>query len=246
MSGMISVEEALARVLASAATPLGEERGGARSRARPRAGARCGRAAHPAALRQFGHGRLRAARRRRGQPARDADRDRRSRRGPRLRRRRRRGPGGAHLHRRAVPEGADAIVIQEDVRREGDRIALAVPRPRRKSAPGRTRFRRGRGSDSGRPPADRLATSRWLRRPITSRCRSDAARGSRSWRPATSSSRQARRSAPRRSSPRTISPSPGVVEACGGVAIDLGIAADTMARSTPRSAGARRSRPTCW
>ena len=32
----------------------------------------------------------------------------------------------AHIHRRALPEGADAVALQEDARRDGDWIELSA------------------------------------------------------------------------------------------------------------------------
>ena len=138
MSSMISVEEALKRVLASAETPLEEEK-----------------VALPAAYgRVLAHD-LKALRTQPPFPnsamdgyahplrgysfcARDPQIGRRIRRGPRLRGSRRSGRGGAHLHRRAHADGADTIVIQEDVSREGELIRLSTDRADRgQSAPGR-------------------------------------------------------------------------------------------------------------
>ena len=59
---------ARARACLGRPSPLGEERARARRRAWPRAGARPRRPAHPAALPQFGDGRLCVARRGRGPP----------------------------------------------------------------------------------------------------------------------------------------------------------------------------------
>ncbi len=101
MSAMITVEEALSRVLASAETPLEEEKV-----ALPSAYGRM-LARDIKALRtqppfpnsaMDGYARARG---RHGVAARDPDGRRQIRRRPRLRRRRRSGPGGAHLHRRA-------------------------------------------------------------------------------------------------------------------------------------------------
>ena len=127
MNGMITVEEALARVLASAATPL-EEEAVALEAAHGRVlaidvnalrtqppfansamdgyASRAGDAAQPTAtLTVIGES---AAGRSFGGVV---------------------GKGQAiRIFTGApMPEGADAIVIQEDVRREGERIAIAVP-----------------------------------------------------------------------------------------------------------------------
>ncbi len=129
MSGMISVEEALARVLASAGTPLGEERVAleeayGRVLARDLAALRtqppfansamdgyglraADTLAAPATLKVIGEA---AA----GRAFAGAV-----------------GPGEAvRIFTGApLPTGADAVVVQEDVRREGDRVTLAAPVP---------------------------------------------------------------------------------------------------------------------
>ena len=126
MSGMITVDEALARVLASVRAPLGEERVSLDA-AHGRVLARDLTAlAHPAAFPEFRDGRLRGAGGRYGEA-----------------RRRRSTVVGESAAGRAfdgalkpgqaariftgapMPEGADTIVIQEDVKREGGRILLS-------------------------------------------------------------------------------------------------------------------------
>ena len=96
---LLSVADALARVLAHAA-PLPAERGAARRSRRPRACRRSQGAAHAAAGRRLGHGRLCRARRRCGQRAGAAESHRRGRRRPAVCARDRSRRGGAHFHRR--------------------------------------------------------------------------------------------------------------------------------------------------
>ena len=95
-------------------------------------------------------------------PTRDADRRRRI--------RRRAAPSTARVGTgeavriftgAPMPDGADAIVIQEDVRREGDRIAHRRPRRAgRQSARRRARLPRRRGAAPRRAAASPRATSR--------------------------------------------------------------------------------------
>ena len=210
-AALIPVEEALARVLASAPEPLEEETSRSPTR--------------------FGRTLARDVAARRAQPPfansamdgyalRAADAARAPARlrvvgevggGPRLRRRARARRGGAHLHRRAAARRR---------RRGGDPGGGAARgrrgrRSPRRVAPGdhvrraRPRFRRGRDRclPAG-PAAYRRATSRSPPRPTTRRCRCAAARASPSSPPATNSPRPARRAGRRRSSPPTPSPSP--------------------------------------
>ena len=115
--GMITVEEALTRVLASAERRSRRNRSRLK-RLRPRACPRPYRAAHPAAVCQFRDGRLRHARGRRGVGACDAEGGRRSpRRGAPSRARSVRARRCASSPARRCPAGADAIVVQEDVAR---------------------------------------------------------------------------------------------------------------------------------
>ena len=54
-----------------------------------------------------------------------------------------------------LPDGADAIVIQEDTERDGDRVEVREGAPRgRYVRRGRARFRRGRRAAASRPAAD--------------------------------------------------------------------------------------------
>ena len=84
----------------TAPTPLPAEAVPLAEAARPRARRGSRRAAHPAAGRCLGDGRLRGARRRRCDRAGDAEADRRGRGRPPVRRHGRRRRGRAHLHRR--------------------------------------------------------------------------------------------------------------------------------------------------
>src|SRR5271166_1630283 len=126
MSGMIAVEEALARVLASAGTPLDEERVGldvARGRvlARGLAGLRTQPPFANSAMDGYA---LRAADAASGSSTLTVIGE--SAAGHAFSGAL--GPGQAvRIFTGApMPEGADAIVIQEDVRRDGDRISLAA------------------------------------------------------------------------------------------------------------------------
>ena len=128
-----------------------------------------------------------------------------------------------------MPDGADAIVIQEDVEPRGRaHPALGRRAGRRQSAPGRHGLSRRRSPASrpaaGSPPA----TSRLPRRRTIPRSRCAGAPGSRSWRPATNWSRPAGRSGPAQIIASNNFAVAGIVEACGGVAIDLGIAVDEL------------------
>ena len=161
--------------------------------------------------------------------------------------RRRVGPGEAvRIFTGApLPEGADAIVIQENTEKlDGasviDEAAVpGPPHPARRArlqgggdpAEGRRRARcarpRPRRRDGARHPAGQTQTPR--RHP----------RDRRRTGPARASSR-----APTRSSPRTCPPSSRMVEKAGGEAIDLGIARDTLriARRADRSREGKRRR----
>ncbi len=154
MSSMITVEEALRRTLASAETPLEEEKV-ALDKAYGRVlGARPQGAAHPAAVSQFRHGRLRFARRRHGLAAGDAEGDRRVGRRTRVRRRAGSGRGGAHLHRRAHAGR------RRRHRHSGGRRARGRAHPSfghrvgaRQSPPGRHGLPGGRAPALGWPPS---------------------------------------------------------------------------------------------
>ena len=216
MSAMITVEEALARVLASAETPLEEEKVALRSGLRPRAGARPYGVAHPAAVPQFRHGRLRAARGGHGVGAATLTVVGKSAAGRAFEGAV--GPGEAvRIFTGApMPDGADAIVIQEDVSREGERIRLSAAAPAGENLraagmdfrTGETLIPRAAGSAP--------ATSRWRRRRTTPRSRSAGARGSRSWRPATNWSRPAATLGPAQIIASNNFAVAGLVEACGG------------------------------
>jgi molybdopterin molybdotransferase len=55
-------------------------------------------------------------------------------------------PGGAHLHRRPVPAGADLVVIQEEATRDGDTVRFdRRRRPPPQHPPGRRRLPAGDG-----------------------------------------------------------------------------------------------------
>ena len=228
MSGMISVEEALERVLASAEAPLEEERV-ALAAAHGRVLAR-----NLAALRTqppFANSAMD------GYALRAADAS---------------GPpstltvigesaagrafGGVLGQGQAVriftgapmPEGADAIVVQEDVRRDGDRIELSAAVPVGDNLrPAGLDFRAGEALiPAGRRLSPRdvalAAAANHVDVPVRKRARvAILATGDELVAPG-----------------GTLGPSQiiasnnfavaGVVEACGGAAIDLGIAADTM------------------
>ena len=108
-----------------------------------------------------------------------------------------------------MPDGADAIVIQEDARRDGDAVTvLDAAAPGRFVRPSGLDFRAGDTLLSGRA-APRCAPPRRSPPPWATRaCRCAAGRASRSSPPATSSSGPARRPGRTRSSPPTSTPSP--------------------------------------
>ena len=154
MSGMITVEEALARVLSSAGSPLEEEKIVLRSCLRPCARARHQGAQDPAAVRQLGHGRLCGARRRHGQGASDLDGDRANRlraalslaRSVRARR-------CASSPARRCPRAPTRSSFR---RMSGARATASGSRPpprRRQSARGRHGLPRRRRPDRRRPPS---------------------------------------------------------------------------------------------
>jgi molybdopterin molybdotransferase len=229
MNGLISVEEALARVLASAEAPLGEERvaleeayGRVLARDLPalrtqppfQNSAMDGyalRAADtanpPTSLRVIGE----------AAAGRAFDGAIRS------------GEAVRIFTGAPMPAGADAIVAQEDVRREGDRVALAAPVPL---------------DDNVRPQGLDFAEGETLLpagRRLTPRDVALAAAANHAELPVR---RQARvailATGDELVAPGgTLGPSQivasnnctvaGIVEACGGIPIDLGIARDTMA-----------------
>ena len=229
MSGMIAVEEALARVLASAGTPLDEEWVGLEA-AHGRVLARdlaASRTQPPFANSAMDGYALRADDAASGSATLTVIGESAAGRafGGGV------GPGEAvRIFTGApMPEGVDTIVIQEDVRREGDRIALAGPAARGDNlrAPGLD-FREGEALI----PAGRRLTPR------------DVALAAAANHATLPVRRQARVAilatgdelvAPGgRLGPAQIIASnnfavAGVVEACGGAPIDLGIAFDTMA-----------------
>ena len=151
---VISVEEALSRVLALVERIAGRA-DLARRRARPRARRGSGLAAHAAALRGLGDGRLCRARRGSGaDPGRVAHRRRGAGRG-RVRRSCRAGRGGAHLHRRADARGHRHDRDPGGHRTRGRPGEGARGRSLRPLCPPRgARFRRGRRAAQGRPAAD--------------------------------------------------------------------------------------------
>ena len=187
---MISVEEARERLAGAALTPLGAEQVAlADALGRVLAEDRR-RAPHPAALRRLGDGRLCRARRR----CRDE-----SRRGSRSSARCR--PGSAYdgtlgageavriFTGAPLPAGADAIVIQEDTDRDGDRRHRARKRARsaRHVRARRPRFPRRRRPAQGRaaPDGARCRAGRGDEPAVAAA--SIAGRASRSCRPATRS-----------------------------------------------------------
>jgi molybdopterin molybdotransferase len=228
MSGMITVEEALARVLASAATPLGEERvaleaAHGRVLARDLAALRTQPPFANSAMDGYA---LRAADA--AQPTATLTVIGESAAG--------RAFGGGVGKGQAIriftgapmPEGADAIVIQEDVRREGERIAIAAP-----VAPGDNLRVAGLDFRDGEAliPAGRRLTPR------------DVALAAAGNHVELTVRRRARvailATGDELVAPGgTLGPSQiiasnnfavaGIVGVCGGVAIDLGIALDTM------------------
>jgi molybdopterin molybdotransferase len=239
VSGMITVEEALARVLASAETPLEEERAPldaahgrvlARDlvalRTQPpfansamdgyalRAADASGASATLALIGESAAGRAFGGIVGPGQTARIFT--------------------GAPM-----PEGADAIVVQEDVRREGDRIALAAP-----VAKGDNLRPAGLDFEEG----EVLMTAG---RRLTPRDVALAAAGNHT----ELAVRRRPRVAILATGDELVAPGgvlgpaqivasnnfamAGVVDACGGVSIDLGIAVDTMAA---HDEGIRRAR----
>jgi len=228
MSGMITVEEALARVLASAATPLDEERV-ALEAAHGRVLARelkALRTQPPFSNSAMDGYALRAADA--AQPTATLTVIGESAAG--------RAFGGVVGKGQAIriftgapmPEGADAIVIQEDVRREGDRIAIAA-----RVAAGDNLRVAGLDLREGEAliPAGRRLTPR------------DVALAAAGNHVELIVRRRARvailATGDELVAPGgTLGPSQiiasnnfavaGIVEACGGVAIDLGIALDTM------------------
>ena len=146
-----------------------------------------------------------------------------------------------------MPEGADAIVIQEDVRREGERIRLAgaVPAGDNLREAGMD-FRAGEALiAAGRrlTPRDVALAAAANHTDLTVRRRARVAilaTGDELVAPGGSLG------------PAQIVASnnfavAGVVEACGGVAIDLGIAVDEVSALADAVAPRpRRQRPTCW
>ncbi len=207
---MISVEEALARVLAAAAPVDAEEVALAR-RFRPHAGRAGRRRPHAAAVRQFRDGRLRAARaptppRRARDCASSANRRRaalsRASSAPARR--------CASSPARRCPHGADAVAMQEDAQREGD-VRRRCEAPRRAGDNVRGvghRFSRRRRAAAGGPPADAARRRADRGGQPADACACAASRASRSSPPATNCARRARRWGRRRSSPPTTSSSP--------------------------------------
>jgi len=228
MSGLISVEEALERVLASADAPLDEERvrldaAHGRVLARDLVALRTqppfpNSAMDGYALRAVDASALPATLTVIGEAA--AGRSFSGIVGP--------GQAARIFTGAPMPEGADAIVVQEDVRREGDRIDLtaAVPLGENLRHAGLD-FRAGEALiQAGRRLSPRdvalAAAANHADLPVRKRARvAILATGDELVAPG-----------------GTLGPSQivasnnfamaGVVESCGGVAIDLGIAADTM------------------
>ena len=146
-----------------------------------------------------------------------------------------------------MPDGADAIVIQEDVQREGERIRLSAAASAGDNLRrGRHGLSRRRAAPRGRPPAHpprRRAGGRG--QPHRARRRAGAP-GSRSWRPATNWSRPAASLGPAQIIASNNFAVAGIVEACGGVAIDLGIAVDELGALKAAVARAQTPKSTCW
>ena len=128
---LLPVADALAQVLRRRRRRCRLEQVAARRSRRPRARRGPRGAAHAAAGRRLGDGRLCGARRRRRERARAPARDRRGRGRPAVRRRRRRRRGRAHLHRRRAAgrrrhggdPGADRARRRHDRRRRRPRRA---------------------------------------------------------------------------------------------------------------------------
>ena len=228
MNGMISVDEALARVLASAGAPLGEERV-ALQEARGRVLARdlmalrtqppfansamdgyavlaADTSAAPAALGVIGEAAAGSSFGERVAP----------------------GQAVRIFTGAPLPEGADAVVVQEDVRREGARVTLAAP----VSAGANVRpegldFRDGEalvraGRRLGPRDVALAAAANHVALPVRRRARVAIL--------ATGDELVAPGETP---SPSQIVASnnfavAGIVEACGGIPIDLGIARDNL------------------
>ena len=228
MSGMISVEEALERVLASADAPLAEERvrldaAHGRVLARDLVALRTqppfpNSAMDGYALRAADASALPVTLTVIGEAA--AGRAFSGIVGP--------GQAARIFTGAPMPEGADAIVVQEDVRREGDRIDLTAVVPLGENLrPAGLDFREGEALiHAGRRLSPRdvalAAAANHVDLSVRRRARvAILATGDELVAPG-----------------GTLGPSQivasnnfavaGVVEACGGVAIDLGIAADTM------------------
>jgi molybdopterin molybdotransferase len=228
MSGMISVEEALERVLASADAPLAEERvrldaAHGRVLARDLVALRTqppfpNSAMDGYALRAADASALPVTLTVIGEAA--AGRAFSGIVGP--------GQAARIFTGAPMPEGADAIVVQEDVRREGDRIDLTAVVPLGENLrPAGLDFREGEALiQAGRRLSPRdvalAAAANHVDLPVRRRARvAILATGDELVAPG-----------------GTLGPSQiiasnnfavaGVVESCGGVAIDLGIAADTM------------------
>ena len=126
-----------------------------------------------------------------------------------------------------VPEGADAILIQENAKRDGDTVEVIEPvAAGRHIRPAGLDFKRGRGAA---PREQRAHAARDLARRLDGPCHAagapPAARGDPGERRRARAAR-ARRRARTRSSPPTASGSPHWSRASGGEAIDLGIAPD--------------------
>ena len=212
MSAMITVEEALARVLASAEAPLEEEKVALEAGLRPCAGARhqgAQRTQPPFANSAMDGYAVRAADT--AQAPADLDGDRRVGGGPRFRGRPRSGRSGAHLHRRA-----DARRRRRH-RHSGGCPARGRPHLALRPPCSLATICAQAGMDFRAGEALIAAGRRLTPRDValaaaanhTALSRSADAPGSRSWRPATNWSRPAGRWVRRRSSLRTITPSPG-------------------------------------
>ena len=113
--------------------------------------------------------------------------------------------GGAHLHRRRRPQGADCVVIQEDTERNGDTLSVREAASAwRQHPPGGRRLPSGRHAAARRPAARRLAPSPSPPPPAMPACRFAARRASPSWRRGMSWSSRARNPGRGRSSPPTL------------------------------------------
>ena len=245
---LLSVAEALERVLAHAAPLPAEEVPLAEADGRVLADRSQG-AAHAAAGRRLGHGRLRGARRRCRERAGAAESHRRGRRRPAVRGTRRRRRSGAHFHRR---RGAGRRRHRRD---PGTHQARRRLRRSRKSRRARAATSAAQGLDFAAgdvllargPSADRARPCARRRHEPSARARAPAAEGR-----AVRDRRRtgaARHASPARarSSPPTALRSPRWRAPRAPTSIDLGIVGDRLDDTIAAvRARARAAAPTFW